>query len=120
MPRYTRNCLQVSLKEWRGKSKLPHCAPSNTNISWDCVLLSAKESIYKALFPLTEKWLNFEDATVVFDQRHRTFQARLFTGATINGRSIDLLGGCFNIACGFVFTFVRITVDAGAKTRTVS
>ncbi|UYM03625.1 4'-phosphopantetheinyl transferase family protein [Solicola gregarius] len=33
-------------------------------IAWDRVLFSAKESVYKAWFPLARRWLGFEDAVV--------------------------------------------------------
>ena len=34
---------------------------------WDRILFCAKEATYKAWFPLTKRWLGFEDAHVVFD-----------------------------------------------------
>jgi 4'-phosphopantetheinyl transferase EntD len=34
---------------------------------WDLLLFSAKESVYKAWFPLTGRWLGFEDAELTFD-----------------------------------------------------
>lgn len=40
---------------------------TNTGVCWDRLLFSAKESVYKAWFPLTERFLSFEDATITFD-----------------------------------------------------
>ncbi|MFB7917491.1 4'-phosphopantetheinyl transferase [Streptomyces sp. NPDC056061] len=34
-------------------------------IRWDRLLFSAKESVYKAWFPLTHRWLDFEQADIV-------------------------------------------------------
>ncbi|MFC9624156.1 4'-phosphopantetheinyl transferase [Streptomyces sp. NPDC056930] len=34
-------------------------------IHWDRLLFSAKESVYKAWFPLTHRWLGFEQADIV-------------------------------------------------------
>lgn len=37
-------------------------------VHWDRLLFSAKESVYKAWFPLTGKWLGFEDADIELHQ----------------------------------------------------
>jgi enterobactin synthetase component D / holo-[acyl-carrier protein] synthase len=34
---------------------------------WDLLLFSAKESVYKAWFPMTGRWLGFEDAELTID-----------------------------------------------------
>ncbi|BBZ44953.1 4'-phosphopantetheinyl transferase PptT [Mycobacterium parmense] len=36
-------------------------------LHWDRILFCAKEATYKAWFPLTGRWLGFEDAHIVFD-----------------------------------------------------
>lgn len=38
------------------------------SVAWDRLLFSAKESVYKAWFPITGRWLGFEDAHVTFDE----------------------------------------------------
>ncbi|MFF8618067.1 4'-phosphopantetheinyl transferase [Streptomyces sp. NPDC015350] len=38
---------------------------NNPDIHWDRLLFSAKESVYKAWFPLTRRWLGFEEADIV-------------------------------------------------------
>jgi 4'-phosphopantetheinyl transferase superfamily len=40
---------------------------------WDRLLFSAKESVYKAWFPLTRLWLEFSEAEVVIDPVAGTF-----------------------------------------------
>ncbi|MDF0532039.1 4'-phosphopantetheinyl transferase superfamily protein [Tsukamurella sp. 8F] len=35
-------------------------------LAWDRILFCAKEATYKAWFPLTERWLGFEDAEITF------------------------------------------------------
>ena len=54
--------------------RLKHDVPS---VHWDRVLFSAKESVYKAWYPLTKRWLGFEDAIVTVDPLTGTFCARL-------------------------------------------
>jgi 4'-phosphopantetheinyl transferase EntD len=51
-------------------------AHAPAEVHWDRVLFSAKESVYKAWFPLTRRWLGFEQADI--DLRpDGTFTARL-------------------------------------------
>ena len=47
-------------------------------VHWDRVLFSAKESVYKAWFPLTRRWLGFEQADIEL-RLDGTFEARLLT-----------------------------------------
>ncbi|SNQ51315.1 4'-phosphopantetheinyl transferase Npt [Frankia canadensis] len=37
------------------------------SVHWDRLLFSAKESVYKAWFPLAQRWLGFEDAALTVD-----------------------------------------------------
>ena len=83
-------------------------AHADSPIAWDKVLFCAKESVYKAWFPLAERWLGFEDAHVSFDPDAGTFEARLLTPLDIGGRRIDRIDGRMRIAGGFVLTFVSI------------
>jgi 4'-phosphopantetheinyl transferase EntD len=46
-------------------------------VSWDRLLFSTKEAVYKAWFPLTRRWIGFEDANIVIDAGNRTFDARI-------------------------------------------
>jgi 4'-phosphopantetheinyl transferase EntD len=50
-------------------------------VCWDRLLFSAKESVYKAWFPLTGRWLGFEHADVTITP-DGTFTARLLTEPT--------------------------------------
>jgi 4'-phosphopantetheinyl transferase EntD len=50
-------------------------------VCWDRLLFSAKESVYKAWFPLTGRWLGFEDADVTITP-DGTFTARLLAELT--------------------------------------
>lgn len=52
---------------------------------WDRLLFCIKESIYKAWFPLAERWLGFEDARVAIDPREGTFAASLLVPGPILG-----------------------------------
>ena len=71
-------------------------AASRPEVSWDRLLFSAKESVYKTWFPLTGRWLGFEDAELV-PSEDGTFRARLLVeGPTVDGvvvSSFDGVGG---------------------------
>jgi 4'-phosphopantetheinyl transferase EntD len=78
-------------------------APSG--IHWDRLMFSAKESVYKAWFPLTGRWLGFEDAMVTFKPAEGTFYARLLVGLpTVAGRSVTGFAGRFLVRDGLVLT----------------
>jgi 4'-phosphopantetheinyl transferase EntD len=40
---------------------------AHPEVHWDRLLFSAKESVYKAWFPLTRRWLDFGEARIVID-----------------------------------------------------
>jgi 4'-phosphopantetheinyl transferase EntD len=40
---------------------------ADSAVCWDGVLFSAKETVYKAWFPLTHRWLGFEQASITIN-----------------------------------------------------
>jgi 4'-phosphopantetheinyl transferase EntD len=74
---------------------------------WGRLLFSAKESIYKAWYPLTGRWLGFEDARLTIDPAG-TFSAKLLiNGArTDGGPPLTELHGRFLVAHGLIATAV--------------
>ena len=62
-------------------------------VCWDRLLFCAKESVYKAWFPLTQEWLGFDDAEIIIDVGG-TFTARLLVpGPLVNGAPLTSLHG---------------------------
>ncbi len=55
-------------------------------VEWGMVVFSAKESVYKAWYPIARRWLGFEEAELAIDPGTRTFTARLAV------RAADALG----------------------------
>lgn len=49
------------------RGRLDELAARAPGISWDRLLFSAKESVYKTWFPLARRWLGFESADIVLD-----------------------------------------------------
>jgi 4'-phosphopantetheinyl transferase EntD len=68
------------------QARLSALAAAFPGPSWDRLLFSAKESVYKAWFPLTQKWLGFDDADITIDPTDGTFAARLLVpGPVLDG-----------------------------------
>jgi 4'-phosphopantetheinyl transferase EntD len=85
-------------------------------VHWDRLLFSAKESVYKAWFPLATRWLGFEDVSVSLDPNTRTFVARLLLSgpmpALADGPLRGFSGG-WTVGEGLVLTAV-VAVQAAA------
>jgi 4'-phosphopantetheinyl transferase EntD len=80
-----------------------------TDLHWDRLLFSAKESVYKAWFPLTGRWLGFEDAHLTFDPDDGTFSARiLIDGATTDGPPLTGFTGRYLVRDGYVLTAIAV------------
>jgi 4'-phosphopantetheinyl transferase EntD len=78
-------------------------------VQWDRLLFSAKESVYKAWFPLARTWLGFEDAEVTINPDDGTFTARVLIDAPIvDGVALDGFTGRWLAREGFVVTAIAV------------
>ncbi|MFI6010960.1 4'-phosphopantetheinyl transferase [Streptomyces sp. NPDC051243] len=83
-------------------------------VHWDRLLFSAKESVYKAWFPLTGKWLDFTEADIEFfadpgEQFIGGFRARLLVpGPWVGDHRVDLFEGRWTVRRGLVATAVSV------------
>jgi 4'-phosphopantetheinyl transferase EntD len=79
------------------------------DIHWDRLLFSAKESVYKAWFPLAKRWLGFEDAVVTIDPGAGTFAARLLVaGPLLRNGSVQGFSGRWTVSEGIVATAITV------------
>lgn len=77
---------------------------------WDRILFCAKEAVYKAWFPLTRRWLGFEDAAVMINPEEGTFFAHLLVpGPAINGESLTRLDGRWLRSDDLVITTIALS-----------
>lgn len=91
---------------------IERAAVAEPGVSWDRLLFSIKESIYKAWFPLTRSWLGFEDASVLIDRAGGTFVASLLVpGPTLNGHQLDGFSGRWDCAGGLVLSAIAVQAD---------
>ncbi|MQS11098.1 4'-phosphopantetheinyl transferase superfamily protein [Streptomyces kaniharaensis] len=78
------------------------------HIPWDRILFSAKESVYKAWFPLAGKFLDFSEADLVLAS-DGTFSARLLVpGPRVGDRRIDGFDGRWAVRDGLLATAIAV------------
>ena len=85
-----------------------------TGVHWDRVLFCAKEATYKAWFPLTHRWLGFEDAHITFaiDSSDSSGQAGTFTSQILIdpeaefGPPLTSLAGRWSVRNGIALTAI--------------
>jgi len=98
----------ISLPEERSQlAALP------ASVYWDRILFCAKEATYKAWFPLTKRWLGFEDAHITFAVdglgTGGTFESViLIDGATLSGPPLKSLAGRWSVAQDLVLTAITL------------
>src|SRR5512146_3174543 len=103
----------------RPRARVRALAEEVPAVHWDRVLFSAKESVYKAWFPLTRRWLGFEEADITIEAgdgsgdgivdatADGTFNARfLVPGPVIAGRPLAGFSGRWLSRGGLVLTAV--------------
>lgn len=75
--------------------------------SWERLLFCAKESVYKAWFPLTGRWLGFGDAHITLADG--AFQARLLVpGPVVGGAAVSCFAGRWTAADGLLLAAVAL------------
>ncbi|MEV5458066.1 4'-phosphopantetheinyl transferase superfamily protein [Streptomyces cellulosae] len=78
------------------------------DVHWDRLLFSAKESVYKAWYPLTRKWLDFSEADIAV-QGDGTFHAELLVpGPVVSGRRLDHFTGAWTTQGSLLATAVTV------------
>ncbi|MCZ9350785.1 MULTISPECIES: 4'-phosphopantetheinyl transferase superfamily protein [Streptomyces] len=94
--------------------RLRRLAEERPGVHWDRLLFSAKESVYKAWFPLTGRWLDFTEADIEIsvdpgDPRGGTLHAALLVpGPTVGGRRLSRFDGRWTARHGLLATAVTV------------
>lgn len=94
---------------------LAQLAITDPSTHWDRLLFSAKESVYKAWYPLTGRWLGFEDARLSFNPGAAAFTAHLLVdGSRIDGGPpLTALHGRYLTTQGLIVTATIVTGETG-------
>jgi 4'-phosphopantetheinyl transferase EntD len=80
---------------------------------FDRLLFSAKESVYKAWYPLTGRWLGFQEAAITISPADGTFTARLLVpGPVVNGAALTGFSGRWLARNGLVVTAIAVPAAA--------
>ena len=79
--------------------------------NWDRVLFCAKEATYKAWFPLTHRWLGFEDAHITFSVDGSgsagSFESKILVDPRAeSGPPLTALSGRWSVGDGLVLTAI--------------
>jgi 4'-phosphopantetheinyl transferase EntD len=82
-----------------------------SGLHWDRILFCAKEATYKAWYPVTRRWLGFEDAHIVFDVDDTgtagVFESRiLIDPAALSGPPLQTLSGRWSVRDGLALTAI--------------
>ncbi|WP_170318773.1 4'-phosphopantetheinyl transferase superfamily protein [Allorhizocola rhizosphaerae] len=90
-------------------ARLRRLADTDPGICWDRVLFSAKESVYKAWYPVARRWLDFAEADVVFAPAQTGFTATVLIDAPRHGEGVlSRFDGRFAVSAGLVLTAVTV------------
>ena len=81
------------------------------DLHWDRILFCAKEATYKAWFPLTGRWLGFEDAHISFEVDSGGLAGRFVSRILIDpgarsGPPLRELSGRWSVAGGLALTAI--------------
>lgn len=95
------------------RARLAALSAERPDVHWDRMLFCAKESTYKAWFPLTRRWLGFEDAAVDIDPAAGTFSVRLLVaGPVVNGAAVSRFTGRWLVGNGLITTAIAVRAAA--------
>lgn len=91
------------------QERLASLAAAVPGVSWDRILFCAKETVYKAWFPLAGRWLGFEQADIDIEAANRTFTARLLVdGPMVNGAMLTGFEGRWLVSDGLIVTAIAV------------
>jgi 4'-phosphopantetheinyl transferase EntD len=77
------------------RARLSALASADPSLHWDRIAFCAKEAVYKAWFPLTRRWLDFDDVSTTVHP-DGTFQARVLHA------DLDELHGRWKVERGLI------------------
>ncbi|MFD0024742.1 4'-phosphopantetheinyl transferase [Streptomyces sp. NPDC058382] len=91
------------------RSRVASLAAGRPGVSWDRLLFSAKESVFKVWYPLTGRELDFSEAEITFAPAGHTFRARLLVqGPLVQGRRVGDFEGRWTTEQGLLATAIHL------------
>ncbi|EPH46288.1 putative 4'-phosphopantetheinyl transferase EntD [Streptomyces aurantiacus JA 4570] len=93
------------------RATLAALAVEQPAVPWDRLLFSAKESVYKAWFPLAKRWLGFEEAHLDI-HADGTFTAKLLVeGPVVAGSELTGFSGTWLVRDGVLVTAIVLRAE---------
>ncbi|MGC4946612.1 4'-phosphopantetheinyl transferase family protein [Streptomyces sp. DT224] len=106
LPEGILDAISLPLERWW----IRELTERDPGVCWDRLLFSAKESVFKAWYPLTGLELGFEEAEVSFEPDQGMFSARLLrTGPVVAGRELGGFSGRWLVRDGLVTTVIALS-----------
>jgi 4'-phosphopantetheinyl transferase EntD len=92
------------------RAMLAALATTEPAVHWDRLLFCAKESVYKAWYPLARRWLGFEDALLRIDPAARRFEAQLLVpGPPLGGAELRGFAGRWLVRDGLLLAAIAVS-----------
>jgi enterobactin synthetase component D / holo-[acyl-carrier protein] synthase len=90
------------------RTMLARLSAAEPRVHWDRVLFCAKESVYKAWYPLTRRWLDYLEAEIVLDAGGRFLARLLVPGPRVEGRCHQEFDGRYLVRDGLIVTAIAV------------
>lgn len=91
------------------RQHLADLALTYPGIFWERIAFSAKESIFKAWFPLTRRWLDFNECDLAIDPEARSYEGRILASdPQCEEADLSVFHGQWRVEAGFIFTGVTV------------
>jgi 4'-phosphopantetheinyl transferase EntD len=98
------------------RSRIARLAARYPDVCWDRLWFSAKESVFKAWYPLTGLELDFDEADISVDPADGRFSARLLVpGPDVGGTRVDVFAGRWSSGRGLLVTAVHLPADQESR-----
>jgi 4'-phosphopantetheinyl transferase EntD len=102
------------------RARLAALASARPDLHWDRILFCAKEAVYKAWFPLTRRWLEFEDVSVTA-HLDGSFGARVrVPDARAEGVDLERFNGRWMVERGLIVAATSVSRARAARTQTLA
>jgi 4'-phosphopantetheinyl transferase EntD len=86
--------------------QLDALSAAQPQLHWDRLLFTMKESVYKAWFPLTGRWLDFQQASVRIEASGAFVAELLVPGPRLAGVEVRAFDGRFLVTAGLAFSAI--------------
>lgn len=92
------------------QQQLAALATGYPQVHWERLLFTMKESVYKAWFPITHRWLDFQEASIRIDPDAERFVAELLVpGPELHGTELTAFHGRFLVQDDLALSAIVLT-----------